>query len=81
VTPVLTGPFPYFSLPLPLISVLYPTSRPGTSVIEFNEPVVPLKGIPKSLALGLYSCCDLTGGAIKNNASAKIKMGSVLFII
>src|SRR5687767_2935536 len=41
VTPVLTGPFPTTSFPLPEMSVVCPTSTPATSVIASSAPGVP----------------------------------------
>jgi hypothetical protein len=52
VTPVRTGPFPRIFFPCPEMMVLYPTSTPFTSVMALNLPVVPIKGMPRSLALG-----------------------------
>jgi hypothetical protein len=73
VTPVLTGPFPNSNFPSPLIKVLYPTRTSFTSVMALNFPVVPSKGIPKSLAL----CCARSGKEI--NYEIKIKM--IFFIL
>jgi hypothetical protein len=39
----------------PSISVVMPTSTPGTSVIAFTGPGVPRSGMPKLPARG---CCD-----------------------
>src|ERR1700723_2955777 len=47
VTPVRTGPCPTISLPCPEMSVLLPTSTPGTSVIAFHLAGVPEKGTPR----------------------------------
>src|SRR5437879_6106377 len=44
VTPVLTSS--------PSISVAYPTSTPGTSVMALLAPAVPAKGIPRARARG-----------------------------
>src|SRR5215210_4920321 len=41
VTPVRTGPRPTVSRPLPVISVVCPTSTPTTSVIASSGPAVP----------------------------------------
>src|SRR5213596_4251588 len=48
--PVRTGPLPTSSLPSPLISVVYPTSTPATSVIALNFLGLPSNGIPRSRA-------------------------------
>src|SRR5208337_2563837 len=53
VTPVLTGPSPTLSLPLPEMSVVCPTSTPWTSVMALFAPGVPSKGTPRSRARGL----------------------------
>jgi hypothetical protein len=58
VTPVLIGPFPLTFLPCPEIIVLKPTSTPFTSVMALKVPVVPLNGIPISLALGICPKTD-----------------------
>src|SRR3954469_20949006 len=50
VTPVRTGPLPTSSFPSPLIRVVNPTSTPATSVIAFNFPGIPSKGIPRARA-------------------------------
>src|SRR5947209_122560 len=50
VTPVLAGPLPITSLPSPDMSVLKPTTTPGTSVIAFHSPGIPSKGTPSSRA-------------------------------
>src|SRR5258708_18396485 len=52
VTPVRTGPLPTSSLPLPEMSVVWPTSTPPTSVIALSGPGVPSKGTPRSRARG-----------------------------
>src|SRR5271163_3237331 len=57
VTPVRTGPLPTSSLPLPEMSVVWPTSTPWTSVIALLGPGVPSKGTPRSRARALV-CAD-----------------------
>ena len=53
VTPVRTGPCPTTSLPLPEISVVWPTSTPATSVIASSGPGVPPIGSLRSRSRGL----------------------------
>src|SRR3974390_649812 len=53
VTPVRTGPFPTTSLPSPLISVVWPTVTPETSVMALSAPGVPSNGTPRSRARGV----------------------------
>ncbi len=66
VTPVRTGPAPTTSGPSPEISVVTPTSTPGTSVIALNAPGVPGSGIPSARARGRPSgswvCVVVSGG-------------------
>jgi len=52
VTPVRTGPWPTTSLPLPEISVVWPTSTPATSVIASSGPGVPPIGSLRSFSRG-----------------------------
>src|SRR5438046_8369379 len=68
VTPVRTGPLPTSSLPSPLISVVYPTSTPATSVIALNFPGVPSNGIPRSRARTiLFSTKGVVGGCFRGS--------------
>src|SRR6185312_9183110 len=64
VTPVRTGPLPTTSLPSPEISVVKPTSTPGTSVIASAGPGVPSNGTPRSRARS-------TGCAVAGNPSPR----------
>src|SRR5207247_9066365 len=72
VTPVRTGPLPTSSLPSPLISVVYPTSTPATSVIALNFPGVPSNGIPRSRARTiLFSTKGEAGGCLCGSRAAE----------
>ena len=47
------GPSPTLSLPLPEMSVVWPTSTPLTSVMALLGPGLPSNGTPRSRARGL----------------------------
>ena len=54
VTPVRTGPRPTTSLPLPVMTVVWPTSTPATSVMASSGPGAPSSGIPTSRARSFF---------------------------
>ena len=58
VTPVRTGPFPTTSVPLPEMSVVWPTVTLPTSVMALLGPGVPSNGTPRSRARGLDWACS-----------------------
>ena len=64
VMPVRTGPFPIISGPSPEIRVVCPTKTSSTSVMALLGPVMPSKGIPRSLARGPF--CPATMDGIVN---------------
>src|SRR5208283_5155193 len=64
VTPVRTGPLPTTSLPLPEMSVVWPTSTPLTSVMALLGPGVPSKGTPRSRARGL-DCAEAATARVR----------------
>src|SRR6185312_9246163 len=71
VTPVLTGPLPTTSLPSPEISVVTPTSTPGTSVMALFGPATPSNGTPRSRARSLFPWA--VGWAVSGDASPRQK--------
>jgi hypothetical protein len=72
VTPVRIGPAPNSWFPDPEIRVVWPTLTPDTSVIALKVPVVPSKGIPKSLALGFWPKIVMVMNSIQKEAEIRI---------
>src|ERR1035441_4642449 len=77
VTPVRTGPSPTLSLPLPEMSVVWPTSTPRTSVMALLEPGSPSKGTPRSRARGLVWQKAMT--VVKIREPAQNRMNRFIF--
>src|SRR5262245_33184450 len=73
VTPVLIGPFPTTSFPLPEISVVWPTSTPVTSVIASSGPAVPPIGKARSRARGfvLGTDCPCTTDTVRASTTTR----------
>ena len=61
VTPVRTGPLPTTSVPLPEMSVVWPTSTPATSVMASSGPGVPPIGSFRSRSRGLRCAAGAVG--------------------
>ncbi len=77
-TPVRIGPLPGTSLPSPSMSVTWPTAKPGTSVMAFNAPVVPGKGIPSSRPRGRVCAVTVTAMTAVSNSPNANRMALVL---
>src|SRR2546429_6848704 len=72
-TPVRIVTLPTSTFPSTLISVVYPTSTPETSVMELNLPAVPSNGIPRSRARTTFAWVLGGGGdLIGSRAEAAI---------
>jgi hypothetical protein len=68
VTPVRTGPLPTTSFPLPVMSVVWPTSTPATSVMASSGPAVPPIGSLRSRSRG-FCAWSTTGRSTRMAAS------------